>query len=149
MNNFENILRYISDFAVWISRILLKKSGIRRAFSTGLACVVVFVTTYSLILPAITLENSVATEMPGVYFEEMSDTITINEESDYYENGSVPSVDTNDETWFENDSDEWTDTDDAWVENGSEWDDTEYTDAENGSEEWTDTDVEWTENDAS
>ena len=100
MNHFENILKYFSDLAVHISHIMIRKkqSKVRRALSTGLACVIVFVTTYSLILPAITLENSAATDMPGVFLEDNSDSF----EADYYDDRAVPSADEGDETWFEN-----------------------------------------------
>ncbi len=43
---------------------------------TILACVVVFATTYALILPAITIEKSVAEEEPGMVFEGENNTET-------------------------------------------------------------------------
>ena len=45
-----------------------------RVFSTIMAGVVVFVTTYSLILPAITLEDSAARRMEGLYLESAETT---------------------------------------------------------------------------
>lgn len=50
-----------------LARILIenKKTKMWRSFSTFLACVVVFVTTYGLILPAITIDQQTAAEMSG------------------------------------------------------------------------------------
>ena len=45
-------------------------SGHRRRIATFMAAVVVFVTTYNLILPAITIEYDVAQEMPGIVVDE-------------------------------------------------------------------------------
>ena len=68
-----NIFRYL------YKRILndKKHSYCRRALVTTLAGVVVFVTTYSLILPAITLESEVAEEMPGFFMEADSESYEI------------------------------------------------------------------------
>ena len=41
-----------------------------RAFASALAVIVVFGTTYSLILPAITVDHESAEEMPGFYLED-------------------------------------------------------------------------------
>ena len=40
-----------------------------RAIATFMAAVVVFVTTYGMILPAITMETEIAEEMPGIQLE--------------------------------------------------------------------------------
>ena len=42
-----------------------------RILSTTLAGIVVFVTTYTLILPAITIERSVAEQTPGIFMDEI------------------------------------------------------------------------------
>ena len=48
-----------------------KHNKLWRMTATFMAAVVVFVTTYSLILPAITMELDQADEMSGVYLEDM------------------------------------------------------------------------------
>ena len=57
-----NITRIVID------RIMKAKASLKkyRKVVTCLAALVVFVTTYSLILPAITLEKTKADKMPGV-----------------------------------------------------------------------------------
>ena len=47
-----------------------RNSGVIKAFSMMLAVMIIFGTTYSLILPAITVDQESAEEMPGVYLEE-------------------------------------------------------------------------------
>ena len=42
-----------------------KSNKVRKRASSVLAFIIVFVTVYSLIIPAITLEQSVAEKMPG------------------------------------------------------------------------------------
>lgn len=93
MRELENILKSLSALKDRIFHMLHQKrrSRVRRAFATVLACVVVFVTTYGMILPAITLDDDVAEDMPGVFFEEMPDPDTFtpdeSEEEFYFEEG--------------------------------------------------------------
>ena len=65
MNYFEKLLEQIKN-----SRFVKKNSGFRRSLSMFLACVVIFVTTYWMILPAITLETETADDMAGIYLED-------------------------------------------------------------------------------
>ena len=58
-----------------------KHFSLRRRLAMFMAGVVVFVTTYHLILPAITIEYDTALEMPGISFEEgelVNDYVTDN-----------------------------------------------------------------------
>ena len=62
MNNFGKILKELYKAS--------KKSGAWRTFVFCLAAIVVFTTTYSLILPAITVEKSAAEDVGGLVMEE-------------------------------------------------------------------------------
>ena len=57
----------------------LMEWGPRKAFAMAMAVVVVFTTTYSLILPAITIERQTAEQTPGIALEKSTD-----EEADDY-----------------------------------------------------------------
>ena len=48
----------------------IRANKLRRGISMLLACAIVFITTYQLILPAITMEIDSAVETPGIYLEE-------------------------------------------------------------------------------
>ena len=45
------------------------KSRFWRGTAMTLACTVIFVTTYAMILPAITIEQDVAENMPGMFLD--------------------------------------------------------------------------------
>ena len=94
-----------------------------RALATTLAGVVVFVTTYSLILPAITMEAEVAEELPGFSMEEdgfESDEIVLDSGADEEVDG-IASEDSGLDVTDENES------------SGEEWDsDALIIDEENG-----------------
>ena len=62
MNNLGKILNELFKAS--------KKSGAWRTFVFCLAAIVVFTTTYSLILPAITVEKSAAEDVGGLVVEE-------------------------------------------------------------------------------
>ena len=47
-----------------------KRSRILRKIALVMACMVIFTTTYALILPAITIDDKEAHEMPGLYLED-------------------------------------------------------------------------------
>ena len=66
-----------------ISKALLKKrwAGVRRTLATAMAGIVVFTTTYSLILPGLTMEMSTAETDPGIYFDEGAEEPFIDENS--------------------------------------------------------------------
>ena len=60
------------NFLREILQNILKSNKLNKAWrwtATFLAVVVVFVTTYSLILPAITMESTTAESMPGIFME--------------------------------------------------------------------------------
>ncbi len=59
----------------------------KKRLLTALAAMVVFVTTYALIIPAITLEQEVAEQDPGIVFEESASEYTpeVQAESETYE----------------------------------------------------------------
>ena len=60
------------NFLREILQNILKSNKLNKAWrwtATFLAAVVVFVTTYSLILPAITMESTTAESMPGIFME--------------------------------------------------------------------------------
>ena len=74
-----------------ISKVLKFRRHSRafRFFSTFMACVIVFATTYGLILPAITMEYETASEMSGVYLEETASVETGIEDDDIGEDTSI------------------------------------------------------------
>ena len=49
-------------------------SSLWKRMKQGLAVVVVFATTYSLVLPAVTMDLETAAEDPGIYMEEVQET---------------------------------------------------------------------------
>ena len=71
------------DFLREILQNILKSNKLNKAWrwtATFLAAVVVFVTTYSLILPAITMENTTAESMPGISMEGQTEITQPSEE---------------------------------------------------------------------
>ena len=85
---FELFVRYIN-----------KKSGVWRGVMTALSAVIVFATTYALILPAITLDSGTAYEEPGIEVGEGE--IFIEDEFDGYEAEPQETGEPDDAIFFE------------------------------------------------
>ncbi|MBR3170647.1 MAG: fibro-slime domain-containing protein [Lachnospiraceae bacterium] len=60
---------------VWLDKLLMKHKALKRwkRTVTVLAAIITFVTTYALILPAITVEKNQAEEVGGMYLEQEKD----------------------------------------------------------------------------
>ena len=68
MNQLDKIIYQVTKILK-----LRQRSRAFRYLSSFMGCAVVFATTYSLILPAITIEYETASEMSGIYLEDSSD----------------------------------------------------------------------------
>ena len=62
---------------VWLNRIIRKHKAMKRwqRIVTVLAAVMTFVTTYALILPAITVEKNTAEDVGGMYLDAAEDPV--------------------------------------------------------------------------
>ena len=59
---------------------LHKRNRIIRGFALTLSCIVIFTTTYALILPAITVDEEAAEGLPGFYLEDPGEEQIENEQ---------------------------------------------------------------------
>ena len=115
-------------------QFLLKSRRMNRNFRRAclaLSCVVIFSTTYALLLPAITLDEPAAEQMEGIYLEDSDngDTYDVGvveeDEPEYYEEEPFDDSENQDfyedVTYWEDDSAAQQKNADEWIENNDEF----------------------------
>ena len=73
----------MKNLIVWLNSIINKHKALKRwrRVVTVLAAIMTFVTTYALILPAITVEKNKVEDVGGMYLEQEADTNDMLEEN--------------------------------------------------------------------
>ena len=73
----------MKNLIIWLNRIITKHKALKRwkRIMTVLAAIMTFVTTYALILPAITVERNKVEDVGGMYLEQEADTNDMLEEN--------------------------------------------------------------------